>query len=61
MRRWVEKWTTGCGIYISQIGSPEKLEEYYQKSILEIKEEMREIIKEQMMEKESQEKITKRM
>ncbi len=44
---------------IGQIGSPEKLEEYYQKSISEIKEEMREIIKEQMMVQESQEKITK--
>jgi peptidyl-prolyl cis-trans isomerase SurA len=46
-------------MFISQIGSPEKLEEYYQKSISEIKEEMRDIIKEQMMVQESQEKITK--
>jgi peptidyl-prolyl cis-trans isomerase SurA len=45
--------------FISQIGSPEKLEEYYQKSISEIKDEMRDIIKEQMMVQESQEKITK--
>lgn len=44
---------------IGQIGSPEKLEEYYQKSISEIKDEMRDIIKEQLMENESQEKITK--
>jgi peptidyl-prolyl cis-trans isomerase SurA len=44
---------------IGQIGSPEKLEDYYQKSISEIKEEMRAIIKEQMMEQESQEKLTK--
>jgi peptidyl-prolyl cis-trans isomerase SurA len=45
--------------FIGQAGSPEKLEEYYQKSISEIKEEMREIIKEQLMVQESQEKITK--
>jgi len=46
-------------MFISQVGSPEKLEEYYQKSISEIKNEMRDIIKEQMMEQSSQEKITK--
>jgi len=46
-------------MFINQIGSPEKLEEYYQKSISEIKEEMRDIIKEQMMVQSSQEKITK--
>jgi peptidyl-prolyl cis-trans isomerase SurA len=46
-------------MFIGQVGSPEKLEEYYQKSISEIKDEMRDIIKEQMMVQESQEKITK--
>ena len=46
-------------MFISQIGSPEKLEEYYQKSISEIKNEMRDIIKEQMMVQQSKEKITK--
>jgi len=46
-------------MFIGQIGSVEKLEEYYQKSISEIKEEMRDIIKEQMMVQQSQEKITK--
>ncbi len=46
-------------MFIGQIGSPEKLEEYYQKSISEIKNEMRDIIKEQMMVQSSQEKITK--
>ena len=46
-------------MFISQIGSPEKLEEYNQKSISQIKEEMRDIIKEQMMVQSSQEKITK--
>jgi len=46
-------------MFISQIGSPEKLEEYYQKSISEIKDELRDIIKEQMMVQQAQEKITK--
>ncbi len=46
-------------MFIGQVGSPEKLEEYYQKSISEIKNEMRDIIKEQMMVQSSQEKITK--
>jgi peptidyl-prolyl cis-trans isomerase SurA len=44
---------------IGQVGTPEKLEEYYQKSISEIKNELRDIIKEQMMVQSSQEKITK--
>lgn len=46
-------------MFIGQVGSPEKLEEYYQKSISEIKEEMRDIIKEQMMVQQSKEKIAK--
>ncbi|MBM3403952.1 MAG: peptidylprolyl isomerase [Bacteroidetes bacterium] len=45
--------------FISQIGSQEKLEEYYQKSITEIKSELRQSIKEQIMEEEIQRKITK--
>lgn len=46
-------------MFIGQVGSVDKLEEYYQKSISEIKNEMRDIIKEQMMVQSSQEKITK--
>jgi len=34
--------------YIQQFGSQEKLEEFYQKSIIEIKEEMRDLVKDQM-------------
>ncbi|MBL4585593.1 MAG: hypothetical protein JKX84_00840, partial [Flavobacteriales bacterium] len=34
--------------FISQLGSKEKLEEYYEKSILEIKDEFRKMIKEQL-------------
>ncbi len=45
--------------FIGQAGSVEKLEEFYQKSMSEIKNEMRDIIREQMMVQESQEKITK--
>jgi peptidyl-prolyl cis-trans isomerase SurA len=46
-------------MFIGQAGSAEKLEEFYQKSLSEIKEEMRDIIKESMMVRESQDKITK--
>jgi len=35
--------------FISQFGSQEKLEEFYEKSIIEIKEEFRELIKDQML------------
>ncbi len=35
--------------FISQFGSQEKLEEFYDKSIIEIKEEFREIVKDQML------------
>lgn len=43
--------------FISQIGSQEKLEEYYKKSISEIKEEMRTVIEEQMLTEEAQNEI----
>lgn len=36
--------------FISQFGSQEKLEEFYQKSIVEIKEEFRELIRNQLLE-----------
>lgn len=44
--------------FISQIGSPDKLEEYYQKSIPEIKNELRDIIREQLLIKMTQDKLT---
>ncbi len=44
--------------FISQIGSEKKLEEYYQKSIAEIKDEFRELVKEQMLAQQMQQKIT---
>jgi peptidyl-prolyl cis-trans isomerase SurA len=44
---------------LSQAGSQEKLEEYYQKSLVEFKNEMRDVIREQMMVETTQQKITK--
>ncbi|MCB9187262.1 MAG: peptidylprolyl isomerase [Flavobacteriales bacterium] len=44
--------------FISQLGSQEKLEEYYEKSILEIKDEFRELIKEQLLSQRMQQEIT---
>ncbi len=45
--------------FISQIGSKEKLEEYYKKSLFEIKEEFRSIIRDQMRVEMTQNNITK--
>ena len=44
--------------FIAQFGSEEKLEEFYSKSILEIKEDMRELIHDQMMVERLQQQIT---
>lgn len=44
--------------FISQFGSQEKLEEFYQKTIVEIKAEFRELIRNQLMVKKIQEQIT---
>jgi len=44
--------------FISQIGSQEKLEEYYEKSILEIKDEFRKMIKDQMLTQNMQQSLT---
>jgi peptidyl-prolyl cis-trans isomerase SurA len=43
--------------FISQVGSPEKLEEYFGKSIVEIKNDMRDIIRENLLIREVQSKI----
>jgi len=45
--------------YIQQFGSQEKLEQFYKKSLIEIKEEFRTLVKDQLMEDEVQQKITK--
>jgi peptidyl-prolyl cis-trans isomerase SurA len=45
--------------FISQIGSQEKLEQYYNKSILEIKSDLRSTIHDQMMSEQVKSNITK--
>ena len=45
--------------FILQIGSQEKLEQYMKKSLVEIKDEFREILREQLMAQNIQSKITK--
>lgn len=45
--------------YISQFGSQEKLEEYYHKTVDQFKEEMREIIGDQILQQDVQQEITK--
>jgi peptidyl-prolyl cis-trans isomerase SurA len=47
--------------FISQFGSQDKLEEFYQKSIIEIKEEFRGLIKNQILVKKVQETITEKV
>jgi len=44
--------------FIAQIGSTQALEEYYNKSVLEIKDEFRDIIKEQLLVQKMQQQIT---
>jgi len=44
--------------FVSQIGSEEKLEEFYDKPIIEIKEEFKSLIKDQMLVERMQNKIT---
>ncbi len=46
------------GIFINQMGSEEKLEEYYNKSINEIRDEFRSIIKDQLLTQKMQSKLT---
>ncbi len=45
--------------FVNQIGSEEKLEAYYKKSIAEIKSEFKELIKSQLLTQNMQSKITK--
>ncbi|MEI6750914.1 MAG: peptidylprolyl isomerase, partial [Bacteroidota bacterium] len=45
--------------FISQAGSPDRLEEHFGKSLLEIKNELRDVIQEQMLTEQEQQKITK--
>lgn len=54
-----EKINRNLEYYIKQFGSKEKLETFYGKSIIEIKEEYRPLIKEQLQIQSMQQKITK--
>jgi len=45
--------------FVSQAGSPERLEEHFQKTLIEIKAELRDVVKEQLFAKQEQDKITK--
>lgn len=45
--------------YIQQFGSQEKLEQFYKKPLLQIKEEFRTLVKEQLMVDEVEQKLTK--
>ena len=45
--------------YIQQFGSQEKLEQFYKKPLLQIKDEFRTLVKEQLMVDEVQQKLTK--
>jgi len=45
--------------FISQAGTPDRLEEHFGKSLLEIKNELRDVIREQMLTEQEQQKITK--
>jgi peptidyl-prolyl cis-trans isomerase SurA len=44
--------------FVSQIGSEKKLEEYFNKSIIDIKAELRESLKKQMLSEKMQDKLT---
>lgn len=46
-------------MFIAQIGSEEKLEQYYNKKIREIKAEFKDIIKDQLLAQKMQQKLTK--
>ena len=45
--------------FISQAGTPERLEEHFGKSLVEIKNELREVIRESMLTEQEQQKISK--
>lgn len=45
--------------FISQAGSPERLEEHFGKTLVEIKNELRDVVREQMLTEQEQQKIAK--
>ena len=54
-----QKIEQNLSYFIKQIGSPERLEEYYGKSIPELKEEFKPVVKEQLLVQQMQGKVTK--
>jgi len=54
-----QKIESNLSYYIQQIGSVEKLEQFYGKSIPEIKDEFRPLVKEQLQVQQMQSKLTK--
>ena len=54
-----QKIDQNLSYFIKQLGSPEKLEEYYGKSIPELKEEFKPVVKEQLLAQQMQGKVTK--
>jgi len=54
-----QKIESNLSYFIQQIGSVEKLEKYYGKSVAELKEEFKPLIKEQLLAQQMQSKITK--
>ena len=54
-----QKIDQNLSYFIKQLGSPERLEEYYGKSIPELKEEFKPVVKEQLLAQQMQGKVTK--
>ena len=54
-----QKIDQNLSYFIKQLGSPERLEEYYGKSIAELKEEFKPVVKEQLLVQQMQGKVTK--
>jgi peptidyl-prolyl cis-trans isomerase SurA len=54
-----QKIDQNLNYYISQIGSPEKLEEFYGKSIPELKEEFKPMVRDQLLAQQMQSNVTK--
>ncbi|MBX7182760.1 MAG: peptidylprolyl isomerase [Bacteroidia bacterium] len=53
-----DEMTRRIRFFIQQIGSQEKLEEFYGKSLVEIKADFKELIKDQLLSQQMQQKIT---
>lgn len=54
----IERVDAQINYFISQIGSKEKLEEYFDKSTIQLKEDLREVLREDEMTRQMQSKLT---